>query len=129
VLIVLGRPLLFVGVVTQLDTQGFRGRDAVRAVDIPAWLVWLALGLAALQALGLVPVIRRLPGSDSGGRFEAGLDLLDVVASLLLFGGLVLTLAVADSWFWLTIAGFGLMAAVYALKGVFRLQARRRPAV
>jgi hypothetical protein len=100
----------------------------VRAVDIPGWFVWLALGLAALQALGLVPVIRRLRGSGSGVRFEACLDLLDVVASLLLFGGLVLSLAVAASWFWLTFAGFALMAAVYALRGVYRVRGRRRPA-
>lgn len=98
----------------------------MRAVDIPGWSVWLALGLAVLQALGLVPVIRRLRGSDSVVRFEAGLDLLDVIASLLLFGGLVLSLAVAESWFWLTCAGFVLMAAVYAVKGVRWLRARQR---
>ncbi|MDX2765584.1 hypothetical protein [Streptomyces europaeiscabiei] len=92
-------------------------------MDIPGWFVWLALGLAVLQALGLVPVIRRLPGSDSAVRFEACLDLLDVVASLLLFGGLVLSLAVAESWFWLTCAGFVLMAAV---KGVHWLRTRQR---
>ncbi|MFF0110837.1 hypothetical protein [Streptomyces hirsutus] len=96
-------------------------------MDIPGWFVWLALGLAVLQALGLVPVIRRLRGPDSAARFEARLDLLDVVASLLLFGGLLLSLAVAESWFWLTFVGFALMAAVYALKGVHRLRVRRRP--
>ncbi|ULR53991.1 hypothetical protein [Streptomyces deccanensis] len=60
-------------------------------------------------------------------RFEARLDLLDVVSSALLLGGLLLSLAVAEFWFWLTIAGFALMAAVYAVKGVYRLRARRRP--
>ncbi|WP_216588046.1 hypothetical protein [Streptomyces brasiliscabiei] len=95
-------------------------------MDIPGWFVWLALGLAALQAFGLVPVIRRLRGSDSAVRFEARLDLLDVVASLLLFGGLMLSLAVADSWFWLTSAGFALMTAVYAVKGVRWLRTRQR---
>lgn len=98
----------------------------MRAVDIPGWFVWLALGLALLQALGLVPVIRRLRGSDSAVRFEARLDLLDVVASLLLIGGLVLSLAVAEPWFWLTCAGFVLMTAVYAVKGVRWLRARQR---
>ncbi|MFC8434445.1 hypothetical protein [Streptomyces sp. NPDC057253] len=102
-------------------------RDAVRAVDIPGWFVWLALGLAVLQVLGLVPVIRRLRGSDSAVRFEARLDLLEVVASLLLFSGLLLSFAVAKSWSWLTFAGFVLMAAVYALKWVHRLGVRRRP--
>ncbi|MFF1297493.1 MULTISPECIES: hypothetical protein [unclassified Streptomyces] len=95
-------------------------------MNIPGWFVWIALGLAVLQALGLVSAIRRLRGSDSAVRFEARLGLLDVVASLLLFGGLVLSLAVAESWFWLTCAGFVLMAAVYAVKGVRWLRARQR---
>ncbi|MFE6359855.1 hypothetical protein ACFVP3_07595 [Streptomyces sp. NPDC057806] len=95
-------------------------------MDIPGWFVWLFLGLAVLQVLGLVPVIRRLRGSDSAVRFEARLDLLDVVVSLLLFGGMVLSLAVAESWFWLTCAGFALMAAVYAVKGVRWLRTRER---
>lgn len=98
----------------------------MRAVDIPNWFVWIALGLAVLQVLGLVPLLRRLRGSDSSVRFEARLDLLDVVASLLLFGGLVLSLAVAESWLWLTCAGFVLMAAVYAVKGVRWFRARQR---
>ncbi|MFF3611233.1 hypothetical protein [Streptomyces sp. NPDC002580] len=59
-------------------------------------------------------------------RFEARLDLLDVVASLLLFGGLVLSLAVAEPCFWLTGAGFVLMSAVYTVKGVRWLRARQR---
>jgi hypothetical protein len=80
-----------------------------------------------LQALGFVPVIRRLRGSDSSVRFEARLDLLDVVSSMLLLGGLLLSFAVAEFWFWLTIAGFALLAAVYAVKGAHRLGARRRP--
>ncbi|MEV4864107.1 hypothetical protein [Streptomyces ossamyceticus] len=95
-------------------------------MDIPGWFVWLALGLAVLQGLGLVPVIRRLRGSNSAVRFEARLDLLDGVASLLLFGGLVLSLAVAEPWFWLTCAGFVLMAAVYAVKGARWLRTRQR---
>lgn len=95
----------------------------MRAMDIPGWFVWIALGLAVLQALGFVPVIRRLRGSDSSAR----LDLLDVVGSLLLFGGLLLGLAVAEFWFGLTYAGFALMAAVYAIKGAHWLRARRRP--
>ncbi|MFC4471706.1 hypothetical protein ACFPH6_45695 [Streptomyces xiangluensis] len=94
-------------------------------MDIPGWFVWIALGLAVLQALGLVPVIRRLRGSDSSARSKARLDLLDVIGSLLLFGGLLLSLAVAESWFWLTFVGFALMAAVYAVKGVHWVRARR----
>ncbi|MGW0170263.1 hypothetical protein ACWDWT_34580 [Streptomyces sp. NPDC003343] len=68
-------------------------------MDIPGWFVWIALGLAVMQALGLVPVVRRLRGSDSSVRFKARLDLLDAVGSMLLFGGLVLSPAVAESWF------------------------------
>lgn len=98
----------------------------MRAVHIPGWFVWVALGLAVLQALGLVLIIRRLRGSDSSVRFNARLDLLDAVSSLLLFGGLLLSLAVAESWFWLAFAGFALMAAVYAVKGVHWLRARQR---
>ncbi|WP_053849932.1 hypothetical protein [Streptomyces sp. NRRL B-24085] len=86
-------------------------------MDIPGWFAWLALALAVLQALGLVPVIRRLRGSDASARSKARLDLLDVIGSLLLFGGLVLSLAVAASWFWLTFVGFALMAAGYAVQG------------
>ncbi|OSP42995.1 hypothetical protein B7767_12505 [Streptomyces sp. 13-12-16] len=96
-------------------------------MNIPGWFVWIALGLAVLQALGLVPVIRRLRGSDSTTRSKARLDLVDVVGSLLLFGGLLLSLAVAESWFWLTFVGFVLMAAVYAVKGLYWVRARRRP--
>ncbi|MCT9003539.1 hypothetical protein [Streptomyces rhizosphaerihabitans] len=95
-------------------------------MNIPGWSVWIVLGLAALlQALGLVPVIRRLRGSDSAMRFKARLDLLDVIGSLLLFGGLLLGLVVAESWFWLTFAGFALMTAVYVVKGAYWLRARR----
>ncbi|MEU2772016.1 hypothetical protein ABZ646_03605 [Streptomyces sp. NPDC007162] len=97
-------------------------------MDIPGWSVWIALGLVVLQALGLVPVVRRLRGSDSAVRFKARLDLLDVVGSLLLFGGMLLSLAVAESWFWLTFAGLGFMACVYAVKGVHWLRTRRRQA-
>lgn len=97
----------------------------MRAVDIPDWFVWIALGLAVLQALALVPVIRRLRQPDSAVRSKARLDLLDTVGSLLLFGGLLLSLAVAESWFWLTLVGFALMTVVYAVKGVHMLRARK----
>ncbi|MET7908803.1 hypothetical protein ABZS98_11070 [Streptomyces avermitilis] len=56
-------------------------------------------------------------------RFKARLDLLDVVGSLLL-----LSLVMAEPWFWLTFTGFVLMATVYAVKGVHWLRARRRHA-
>ncbi|WP_437017635.1 hypothetical protein [Streptomyces sp. enrichment culture] len=96
-------------------------------MDTPGWFVWIALGLVVLQALGLVPVIRRLRGSDSSTRSEARLDLLETIGSLLLLGGPLLSPAAAESWFRLTFAGFALMAAVYAVKGLHRIRARRRP--
>ncbi|MFH9824831.1 hypothetical protein [Streptomyces bobili] len=96
-------------------------------MDIPGWPVWIALALVLLQVLGLVSVIRRLRESDAALRFKARLDLLDVAGSLLLFGGLMLSLLVAESWFWLVIPGFVLLAAVYAVKGVHWLRARRHP--
>jgi hypothetical protein len=100
----------------------------VRAVHIPDWFDWIFLGLAVLQALALVPIIRRLRGLDSAVRFKARLDLLDAVGTLLLFGGLLLSSVVAEPWSWLAFVGLALMAAVYAVKGLHLLRARRRPA-
>ncbi|MFE5488084.1 hypothetical protein [Streptomyces sp. NPDC056527] len=84
-------------------------------------------GGAVFQALALVSVVRRLRGSDSAVRSEARLDLLDTVGGTLTLGGLLLSLVVAESWFRLTPPGFGLVAAVHAVKGVRLLRAHRRP--
>ncbi|MEU9087170.1 hypothetical protein [Streptomyces sp. NPDC048357] len=92
---------------------------------IPDWYVWIALGLAVLQVLGLVPIVRRLRGPDLALRFKARLELLETVATLLFMGGLLLSLTVAKSWFWIATVGFTLMAATYTVKGVRRLRARR----
>ncbi|MCX4408732.1 hypothetical protein ACFV8Z_04500 [Streptomyces sp. NPDC059837] len=94
-------------------------------MGIPDWFVWIFLGLAVLQVLGLVPIIRRLRELDSAVRFKARLDLVDAVGGLLLFGGGLLGLVVAESWFWISVPGYVLMAAGYAIKGVLRLRARR----
>ncbi|MFD3943134.1 hypothetical protein [Streptomyces sp. NPDC058579] len=96
-------------------------------MDIPDWLVWIALGLAALQALALVPHVRRLRGPDPAVRSKARLDLVESVGNLLLFGGMMLALLVADRWLWLGLAGIVLMGAVFAVKGLHLLRARRRP--
>ncbi|MFJ3979347.1 hypothetical protein [Streptomyces sp. NPDC090021] len=96
-------------------------------MDIPDWYVWIALGLAVAQALGLVPIVRRLRGPDPALRSRARLEVLDTAGTLLLMGGLLLSLTVAESWFWLAAAGFALITAGYAVKGVHRLRARRRP--
>ncbi|MDX2562310.1 hypothetical protein PV371_21995 [Streptomyces sp. TX20-6-3] len=95
-------------------------------MDIPDWLVRVFLGLAVLQVLALVPVVRRLRGSDSAVRSTARLDLLDTVGGLLVFGGLILSLVRAESWIWVGLAGFALVIAAYAVKGVRLLRARRR---
>lgn len=97
-------------------------------MGIPSWFVWIFLVLFFWQALGLVPVIHRLREANSALRFKAGLDLLEIVGSLLLFGGALLSFMVGESWFWLAPAGFLLMTAVYAVKGVHWLRARRHPA-
>lgn len=97
----------------------------MRAVDIPDWFAWIFLGLVLVQVLGLMPVIHRLRGLDSAVRFKARLDLLDAVGGLLLFGGGLLGLVVAESWFWISVPGYVLMTAGYAMKGVQRLRARR----
>ncbi|WP_405435090.1 hypothetical protein OG373_40850 [Streptomyces avidinii] len=53
---------------------------------------------------------------------------LGCVAALLLTGGLLLSLTVAESWFWLALTGFALMTAVHAVKDVRRLRTRRSAA-
>ncbi|MEU0276410.1 hypothetical protein [Streptomyces sp. NPDC006307] len=98
-------------------------------MDIPNWLVWIVVGLAVLQALALVPVIRRMGGPDPAERSKAHFDLLEIVGTLLLLGGLPLSLVVTESLFWLSLAGLALMTAVYVVKGVHLFRARRRPTV
>lgn len=100
----------------------------MRVVDIPDWFGWILLALAVLQAIALVPVIRRLRETDSAVRSKARLDLLDTVGSLVLLGGLLLSLLLAESWFWLALAGLVLSGASYAMKGLRLLRARRRRA-
>ncbi|MGQ4362457.1 hypothetical protein [Streptomyces sp. SAS_272] len=94
-------------------------------MDIPHWFAWIFLGLVVLQILGLVPISHRLRGLDSVARFKARLDLLVAVGGLLLFGGGLLGLVVAESWFWISVPGYVLMSVGYAMKGVQRLRARR----
>ncbi|WP_318212195.1 MULTISPECIES: hypothetical protein [unclassified Streptomyces] len=97
----------------------------MRAVDIPDWFVWIALGLFVLQALGLVPVVRRMREADPTVRSKARLDLLDTVGALLMVSSLMLSLVVAESWVWLGLTGFAVIVAVYAVKGVRLLRTRR----
>ncbi|KQX57529.1 MULTISPECIES: hypothetical protein [unclassified Streptomyces] len=96
-------------------------------MDIPDWFVWIALGLTALQVIGLVPVTRRLRGTDPELRVKARFDLLETVGSLLMFVGLMLSLWVTPVWAWLALAGLALMAGGYAAKGIHLLRTRRRP--
>ncbi|MFF9016223.1 hypothetical protein ACF09C_25050 [Streptomyces sp. NPDC014870] len=94
-------------------------------MDIPDWAVWAALGLSVLQGLSVATVVRRLRRADPEARTRARLDLLDTVGGLALFAGVMLTLLVADHWFWLTLVGAALIAAAYTVKGVLLLRARR----
>ncbi|WP_405427672.1 hypothetical protein [Streptomyces erythrochromogenes] len=94
-------------------------------MDLPDQYVWIALGLAVLQALGLVPIVRRLRGPDPALRARARLELLETAATLLLMGGLLLSLTAAESWLWLAATCFALLTTSYAVKGVRRLRARR----
>ncbi|MFJ9825212.1 hypothetical protein ACIRSU_12665 [Streptomyces sp. NPDC101160] len=96
-------------------------------MDIPDWFDWIALGLAVLQCLSLVPVSRRLRGPDPSVRSKARLDLLETVGTLLLLSGLLLSVFVAEPLIWLAPVGFAFLTAAYAVKGVHRLRARRRP--
>ncbi|MER6099904.1 cation transporter [Streptomyces sp. NPDC001728] len=95
-------------------------------MDIPEWFLWVALGMTGLQALGLVPVIRRMRDTDPALRTQGRFDLLDTLGSLLMFVGLMLSLFLTASWAWLSLAGLALVAAVYAVKGARLLRARRR---
>ncbi|MEI5033085.1 hypothetical protein RB201_10065 [Streptomyces sp. S1A(2023)] len=95
-------------------------------MGIPDWFLWAVLGFAVLQTASLVRIIRRLRGPDHAVRSLARLELLDAVSTLMFMTGLVLSLSVAASWFWLLLAGFVLMIAVYAVKGLALLRARRR---
>ncbi|MFF5638180.1 hypothetical protein [Streptomyces sp. NPDC012825] len=97
-------------------------------MDIPDWSVWVALGMIVLQLLGLVPVTRRMRDPDPAVRSKGRLDLLETIGCLLLFGGVLLSLAIAESWVWLTLIGFVLMAATYVAKGIRRLRIHRSAA-
>ncbi|MFC9586802.1 hypothetical protein ACFVJ8_28810 [Streptomyces yangpuensis] len=60
-------------------------------MHVPDRYVWVALGLAVLHALGLVPIVRRLRGPEPALRFRARLELLETAAMLFLVGGLFLS--------------------------------------
>jgi hypothetical protein len=96
-------------------------------VGIPGWFVWIFLVSFLWQVLGLFPVIHRLREANPALRIKARLDLLEVVGSMLLFGGALLGFMVGKSWFWLGLAGFPLLTGAYAVKGVHWLRARRQP--
>ncbi|MFC8676064.1 hypothetical protein ACFUEN_25720 [Streptomyces griseorubiginosus] len=96
-------------------------------MGIPGWFDWIFLFLFSWQVLVFFVVLHRLREADADLRGEARLDLLDAVGSLLLLGGGLLGLVAGESWFWLSLAGFLLMTAVYAVKGVHWLRARRHP--
>ncbi|MFH9799549.1 hypothetical protein [Streptomyces virginiae] len=97
-------------------------------MDIPDRYIWIAVGLAVLQALGLLPMVRRLRGPDPALRSRARLEVLETVGTLVLMGGLVLSLTVAEAWFWIAATGVAIMVCVYAVKSARRLRTRRSTA-
>ncbi|MFE0646074.1 hypothetical protein ACFW2Y_31400 [Streptomyces sp. NPDC058877] len=97
-------------------------------METPGWLVPFMVGLLFLQALGLVPVIRRMRGSDPETRTRGRLDLLETIGSLLLISGVLLSLTVAEPLFWLAPAGLLLLVVCYAVKCAHWLRDRRHTA-
>ncbi|MEU2653824.1 hypothetical protein ABZ615_00710 [Streptomyces sp. NPDC007325] len=95
-------------------------------MDLPVWSVWIVSGMAVLQALALVPVIRRSRDPDPLLRSKARIDLLETAGSLVALTGFLLTFVVAEFWSVLALVGFGLMSAAYVMKGLRLLRVRRR---
>ncbi|MFJ8870426.1 hypothetical protein ACIRD6_32330 [Streptomyces sp. NPDC102473] len=96
-------------------------------MDIPDWFKWIFLGLAFLHVIGLFPVIHRLRELDPVVRAKARFDLVDSIGTILFLCGAYLSVEASESWLWLALAGFAIMGAGYAVKGVHLLRARRRP--
>ncbi|MFE9045256.1 hypothetical protein ACFY9F_32575 [Streptomyces sp. NPDC012421] len=95
-------------------------------MDLPVWSVWIISGMAVLQALALVPVIRRPRGPDPLLRSKARIDLLETAGSLVALTGFLLAVVMAEFWSVLALVGFALMSAAYAIKGLRLLRVRRR---
>ncbi|MFD8666598.1 hypothetical protein OG728_39540 (plasmid) [Streptomyces microflavus] len=96
-------------------------------MGIPDWFRWIFLGLAVMQLFGLASVIGRLRERDSAVRAKARLELLEWIGLIFILGGAFLSFEASESWIWLVLAGIALQACAYAVKGVHRLRARRRP--
>ncbi|MGY5061175.1 hypothetical protein ACWDFR_45330 [Streptomyces sp. 900105755] len=96
-------------------------------MDIPDWFDWIFLGLAFWQALALPPIVRRMRGLDPEVRTKARFDLTETIGSVMFFCGALLYQGVSHSWFWLSFAGFVVMGAGYAVKGLRLIRGRRRP--
>ncbi len=95
---------------------------------MPLAFRWVLLGLMLFEILGVMSVLRRLRAADPAMRFSVRLDLAETVGSVLLLGGGLLGMVVAEGWALLAVAGFALMTAGYGVKGVRWLRKRRRPA-
>ncbi|MFI8423498.1 hypothetical protein [Streptomyces sp. NPDC085479] len=95
-------------------------------MDLPVWSVWIVSGMAVLQALALVPVLRRSRGPDPLLRSKARIDLLETAGSLVALTGFLLTFVVAEFWSVLALVGFALMSAAYVMKGLRLLRVHRR---
>ncbi|MFG2434612.1 hypothetical protein [Streptomyces sp. NPDC048508] len=93
---------------------------------IPGWVVWIMLGGAVLQVIGLVSISGRLRAPEAAVRSKARLDLLDTVGALLFFVGFALGRLVASSWLWFCVAGFLISTTGYMVKGMRLRRARGR---
>ncbi|MEU1534926.1 hypothetical protein [Streptomyces fagopyri] len=96
-------------------------------MHVPDWFDWLFLGLALCQVYALIPIIRRTRELDPKVRTKARFDLTETIGSILLFCGMLLYQRVSHLSFWPALAGFILMSAGYAVKGLRRLRDHRRP--
>ncbi|MFF2573602.1 hypothetical protein [Streptomyces sp. NPDC058084] len=81
---------------------------------------WMFLVLAALQLITLIPVMRRLRGTEPTARAGARLDLLDSLSGMTLLSGIGLGNIVVMC------AGLALLTATIAAKAVRWNRARAR---
>ncbi|MEV7591499.1 hypothetical protein AB0O42_14555 [Streptomyces sp. NPDC089922] len=90
-------------------------------MDIPSWARSALLALAAFQLLGAYAALRRLRSADGARRTDAGLDLVDALAGVVVLTGLAFgQLAVF-------VGGLAVQGPVLVTQLVRRIRARRGP--
>ncbi|MFC8174251.1 hypothetical protein ACFUJ0_25400 [Streptomyces sp. NPDC057242] len=81
-------------------------------MDVPDVFRWVFAGLATLQLITLIPVLRRLRNPEPGVRTEARLSLLDALSSTVAFAGIAFGNGT------LLLCGVACLGAVYAARGI-----------